>query len=49
VAQSDISHVVPIVQNLESLVEPFTMDEIEGIVKHLKPNKHLDLMALMEF
>jgi hypothetical protein len=29
----------PIVHNLDCLVEPFSKEEIEGIVKHLKTDK----------
>ena len=39
VRQFEMEGLLNTVDNLESLVEPFAEDEIEGIVKHMKSDK----------
>jgi hypothetical protein len=43
VAQANLSHIVAEVDNLTSLSETFTLEEIEGVIKHLKVDKALGL------
>jgi hypothetical protein len=39
VAQANLSHIVSQVDNLNSLFDIFTLEEIEGIIQHLKVDK----------
>jgi hypothetical protein len=39
IAQTNLSHIVTAVDNLTSLSDIFTLEEIEGVIKHLKVDK----------